>query len=258
MIVVISPSKTLDYESQIHKTNHTIPEFLAESNRLIDILRKKTPAKISELMDISEKLAKLNYERYQNFHTPFTIKNSRQAIFAFKGDVYEGIRVENYNQKDFDFAQNHLRIISGLYGLLKPLDLMQPYRLEMGINLKNSAGKDLYEFWRDKITQKLSHEVNEQEDKLLINLASQEYFKVVKKDKLEGKILNIIFKEEQKGQLKIIGLFAKKARGEMASFIIKNRIKKANDLKLFTENGYNFSKSISDDENYVFIRKTTK
>lgn len=255
MIVVLSPSKTLECSSSpIPLRQHTTPAFLAESTKLIEILREKTPEEIAKLMTISANLALLNYKRYQDFHVPFTIQNSRPAIFSFKGDVYEGIEIEGYSEGDLKFAQAHLRILSGLYGLLRPLDLMQPYRLEMGIKLRNSRGKDLYQFWGDKITQALNFALREQSTDILLNLASQEYFKAVQESKLNGKIVNVIFKENKGGELRVIGLFAKRARGKMVNFIIKNHIKSAQDITKFTESGYRFDAALSDDKNYVFIR----
>ncbi len=254
MIIILSPSKTMDYTSKLLTKKHTIPEFLDGSVQLIKYLRDKTPAELMKLMDISNKLAALNFQRYQDFYTPFTTKNARQAILAFKGDVYEGIDIENYSESDFSFAQEHLRILSGLYGLLKPLDLIQPYRLEMGIKLANPRGKDLYEFWDDRITKSLNSALHKQKSPLLINLASQEYFKSVHEVKLDGELLNIIFKEGKGSDFKIIGLFAKAARGKMANFIIKNRTEKAADLRAFNDNGYKFNKKLSDSKNYVFTR----
>lgn len=257
MIIILSPSKTLDYASPLPTHKHTIPEFLDESVRLIKYLRAKTPEELSELMAISDNLAQINWQRYRDFYTPFTPQNARPAIFAFKGDVYEGIDITNYNTNNLVFAQKHLRIISGLYGLLKPLDLIQPYRLEMGTSLVNSRGKNLYEFWGDTVTQAINYALRQQKTPLLINLASQEYFKAVRESKLDGELLNIIFKEKQDDKLKIIGLFAKQARGKMANFIIKNHITTVNELTIFNENGYKFSKVLSDSKNYVFTRGNT-
>ncbi len=254
MIIVLSPSKTLDYNSDSYTSHYTVPGFLTESASLIGILKKKSQAEISGLMAISDKLAELNCRRYQEFHLPFTTQNARAALFAFKGDVYEGIEVEKYSEKELNFAQAHLRILSGLYGLLRPLDLIQPYRLEMGIKLANPRGKDLYKFWGDKITQALNFALREQNTDILLNLASQEYFKSVQEDKLNGRIVNVVFKEKKGRELKIIGLFAKQARGKMANFIIRNHIKNVQDIKKFTESDYRFEASLSDDKNYVFIR----
>jgi cytoplasmic iron level regulating protein YaaA (DUF328/UPF0246 family) len=254
MMLVLSPSKTLDYETPVKLATHTQPDMLAESQALIKELRKYTPQKLSELMDISDKLASLNVQRYKDFAMPFTQKNARQAILAFKGDVYDGIDVEHYGKEDFAFAQEHVRILSGLYGLLKPLDLMQPYRLEMGTSLKNPRGKDLYAFWGDRITRSINEALAKHKNKLLINLASEEYAKAIQPKALEIPLLNIVFKENQKGTLKIIGLFAKKARGMMANYIIKNQIDNSAALKKFKESGYGFEPSLSDENHYVFVR----
>lgn len=257
MIIVLSPSKTLDYKTKIKAEHYTIPEFLKESGQLIKCLRKKKASEISELMGISSKLSELNYQRYKDFSTPFTPNNARQALLAFKGDVYEAIDINEYTEKDFIFAQQYLRILSGLYGLLKPLDLIQPYRLEMGIKLKTPKAKDLYEFWGDKITKAINSAMKDQKNPLLVNLASQEYFAALNEKKLDGQLLNIIFKEKQAKEYKIIGLFSKKARGTMADFIIRNRIEKAQELLDFSEDGYKFNKKLSDDKNYVFTRSKT-
>ncbi|MDX1974093.1 MAG: peroxide stress protein YaaA [Rickettsiales bacterium] len=254
MILLLSPSKTLDFESIIACKHHTIPERLKDSAELIKTLRGYSPAQLSKLMDISDKLAALNVQRYQDFSTPFTTKNARQAILAFKGDVYEGIEVERYKQADFDFAQKHLRILSGLYGLLKPLDLMQPYRLEMGTRLPTKRGKDLYQFWGASLTDRLNAELKGEKQPLLVNLASEEYFKAVQPKLLQAPLLHITFKESQKGKLKVVGLFAKKARGLMANYIIRQRITHPTALQQFDESGYQFEKSHSSDHEWVFIR----
>ena len=254
MILVLSPSKTQDFNGKPCISTHTLPEFLPESEKLIKELRKYPAGKISTLMDISDKLATLNVQRYKDFKPPFTPANARQALLAFKGDVYEPIEVDSYTGGDFAFAQKHIRILSGLYGLLRPLDLIQPYRLEMGTRLPNARGKDLYAFWGDSITQSLNQALAPDKNRILINLASEEYFKAVMPAKLEGKLINIIFKENQKGKLKVIGLFAKKARGLMANFIVKNRIVAKDGLKSFKESGYRFEPKFSAMQQYVFVR----
>jgi cytoplasmic iron level regulating protein YaaA (DUF328/UPF0246 family) len=253
-MLVLSPSKTLDFDTMPPAVAHTQPEFLAESELLIKKLRGVSPAKLSTLMDISDKLAMLNVQRYQDFSTPFSPKNARQAVLAFKGDVYEGLDVGAYDKGDFAFAQKHVRILSGLYGLLRPLDLMQAYRLEMGTRLANPRGKDLYAFWGDRITLALGEAMAESKDRLLINLASEEYFKAVRPKKLDGELLHIVFKENQKGALKIISFFAKKARGLMASYIVHNRVLKKDGLKGFEEGGYRFNPKISSDNQWIFTR----
>ncbi|MEZ5690410.1 MAG: peroxide stress protein YaaA [Rickettsiales bacterium] len=255
MILLLSPSKTIN-NIELDKVNIAtyIPEFITKSEQLIKILRKKPTDDLVNLMSISNKLAILNKNRYENFTTPFTKKNSHPAILSFQGDVYEGIEVKKYQKKDFEFAQKHLRIISGLYGLLKPLDLIQPYRLEMGTKLKNESGKDLYEFWNDSITEAINFELKSHKEKTIINLASQEYFKAIKPQLLAGKLVNIVFKERQGKELKIIGLFAKRARGKMANFIIRNHLEKPEELLRFNDDGYKFSDRLSDEHNYVFTR----
>lgn len=254
MIVLLSPSKTLDFESPLYTNVSTQPEMLEDSLLLIKELRKYSPEKIASLMDISDKLAHLNYSRYQSFELPFTPQNARAALLAFKGDVYEPLALESYNKADFTFAQKHVRILSGLYGLLKPLDLMQPYRLEMGTSLKNARGKDLYGFWGERITDAINQSLKNVKNKMVINLASVEYFHAVKPDKLNGALLTIAFKERQKGALKVIGLFAKKARGMMTNYMIKHKIEKPEGLKDFREEGYVFEKTLSNDGQWVFAR----
>lgn len=254
MIFLLSPAKSLNYEIETKNINSTTPEFLSESKILVEELKKFSPQKISELMEISEKLADLNYQRYQDFKTPFTEKNSKPALFVFDGDVYDGIDVENYNKKDLEFAQNHLRILSGLYGVLRPLDLMQAYRLEMSIPLKNKKGKNLYEFWQEKITQNLNEMLEKSQDKIILNLASEEYFKAVVTKKIKGKIINIVFKEKKNNDYKIIGIFAKKARGLMANYIIKNKIAEISEIKKFNIEGYKFKKEFSSESEICFVR----
>lgn len=202
MLITISPAKTLDYESPLATQQFTQPELLAESQKLINVCRKLTPADIASLMKISDKLAGLNAARFAEWHADFTPDNARQAILAFKGDVYTGMQAESFSQADFEFAQSHLRILSGLYGVLRPLDLMQPYRLEMGIRLKNTRGKDLYEFWGDIITKQLNQALAEQKDQVLVNLASDEYFKSVNTKKLDGEIIKPIFLDEKTVNIK--------------------------------------------------------
>ncbi|PIR31987.1 MAG: peroxide stress protein YaaA [Alphaproteobacteria bacterium CG11_big_fil_rev_8_21_14_0_20_44_7] len=243
MKIIISPSKTLDFESPAKSKNHTQPQFLDDTEILATEMRKKTSKDLQKLMSISEKLGDLNYQRFQDFSAPFTPKNAKQCIYAFKGDVYDGLDAESLSEKDIEFAQEHLRILSGFYGLLRPLDLMQAYRLEMGIKLKNPRGKNLYEFWGSKLSEELG-------DELVINLASNEYAKAVK-PKAE---LVIDFKENKNGKLQTIGLFAKKARGMMARYIIQNRITSPAKIKKFSEGGYQFREDLSDDKCFCFVR----
>lgn len=251
MLIVISPAKTLDFSSSPLAT-FSQPRLLPQSQQLIDTARDLAPEDIGKLMKISEKLSQLNWQRYQDFEPPFTLDNAKQALLAFKGDVYTGIDTEHYSTADFAFAQQHLRILSGLYGALKPLDLIQPYRLEMGTRLKTSKGKDLYEFWDQQVTEILNEDLEEMP--LLINLASNEYFKVIKPKLLNARILTISFKENKDGVYKVIGLFAKRARGLMTDFIIKNRITTAEDIKQFDRENYTFQASLSNADQWVFTR----
>ncbi|KQN49342.1 hypothetical protein ASE93_05440 [Serratia sp. Leaf50] len=258
MLTIISPAKTLDFESELATKRFTQPELLDKSSQLIGIAKKLTPAEISSLMGISDKLAHLNAERFNDWQPDFTADNARQAILAFKGDVYTGLQAENFSEKDFDFAQKHLRMLSGLYGLLRPLDLMQPYRLEMGIRLKNPQGTNLYAFWGDLLTEKLNVILKEQGDNILVNLASDEYFKAVKPAKLEGEIIKPVFLDEKNGNYKVISFYAKKARGLMSRFIIKERLTQAKQLKEFSLEGYQFDAARSEGNELVFTRAEPK
>ena len=253
MLMIISPAKTLDYESPLATETHTQPDFLDDACELIDQLKTLEPHQVSNLMSISDKLGQLNAERFRTWHTPFTQDNARQAVLAFKGDVYTGLDAESFSEDDFSFAQQHLRILSGLYGLLKPLDLMQPYRLEMGTKFENTRGKDLYAFWGRKITDALNQLLAE-DDKVLVNLASNEYFKSVKKKELDARLITPQFKDWKNGQYKMISFYAKKARGLMCRYAIQNRISNAEDLKGFNLDGYYFSEDQSDNNNWVFLR----
>lgn len=256
MLALISPSKTQDFTPIPGKFE--APALIKETEQLVSIAKKLSPEKLGGLMDISEKLANLNYERYQNFEFPFTAKNAKPAVLAFRGDVYDGLDADSLSAKDLEFSQTSLRILSGLYGLLKPLDLIQPYRLEMGIALKNPRGKDLYAFWGDRITQLLNQQLKEEKTDTVINLASVEYFSAIQPKKLEGRIINIHFKERKAGQLKVVALFAKRARGMMAGHIIRNRIKSPKGLMNFTEGGYGFEPELSTDSEFVFARNQPK
>ena len=254
MLITLSPSKGQDFETPSPSKTHSKPGSLKDSEMLIKDLRKIRQQDIQELMSVSEKIAKLTADRYKAFRTPFTPKNAKQAIFAFKGDVYSGIDVEQYKEADLKYAQNHLRILSGLYGCLRPLDLIQPYRLEMKTKFKNVRGDNLYQFWGDKITDDLNQELEKQKEAVLVNLASNEYFKSVKPKKLKGRLLNINFKETKDGKTRVVAIFAKRARGMMADYILRNRIEKPEDIKKFKEGGYRFSKELSDDKQWTFER----
>lgn len=254
MVTIISPSKTQDFSTNNVPDQHSQPRLLDQSQILATALRKKSPEDIKSLMDVSDKIAELNYERFQQFSTPFTSENAKQALFAFKGDVYTGFDLESYGEEELAFAQQHLRILSGLYGLLRPLDLIQPYRLEMKIKLGNPRGKDLYTFWGKRITKALNADLAEQDNPVLINLASNEYFKAVDKKGLKAPIITPVFKEFKNGKYSIIAIFAKKARGLMSDFIIKNKIEEAELLKTFNLEGYEYSEQHSKEGEWVFIR----
>lgn len=254
MIIVISPSKTLDFSANPFRTQ-TQPRQLEQSQELIDTVKQLSSQELSDLMKISPKLSELNWQRYQDFQQPFTLDNAKQALLAFKGDVYGGIDTENYSVDDFAFAQNHLRILSGLYGALKPLDLIQPYRLEMGTRLKNKAGKNLYEFWNTQVSELLNQDFENESSAVLINLASTEYFKVIKPKALKAEILNVSFKENKAGVYKTIGIYAKRARGLMTNFIIKNRLTLIEQIKAFNHEKYGFNSSLSSEKEWVFSRE---
>ena len=254
MICIISPSKTLDFNCTPHP-RYTIPVFSSQTQVLVDQMKTLSGVELETLMKISPKLSALNHHRYQNFHMPFTPENARQALMAFKGDVYQGIALKQYADDDLDFAQEHLRILSGLYGLLRPLDLIQPYRLEMGTRLSGSWGKNLYEFWKNRITDQLIREMNDSRgEPVLVNLASQEYFKAVRPKELKIPLLTVSFKEKKGDDFKVIGIHAKRARGLMVNFMIRNRIDQTVDLKKFTDNGYCFRPDLSNTHEWVFAR----
>jgi len=254
MLMVISPAKTLDYESPLATQRFTQPALLEKSQQLIKIARKLSPAQVASLMSISDKLAHLNAERFNSWQPDFSLENARQAILAFKGDVYTGLQAETFSEKDFDFAQDHLRMLSGLYGLLRPLDLMQPYRLEMGIKLANPAGHDLYRFWGDLLTEKLNDALASQGDDVLINLASDEYFKAIKPKKLQARLIKPVFLDEKNGKFKVISFYAKKARGLMTRYIIQHRLTKPEQLTRFDVDGYAFAADESRENELVFKR----
>ena len=254
MIIILSPSKGQDFETPGPIKKHTRPLYLKDTELLIKELRKIDTAGLQALMDVSENIAKLNIGRYKMYKMPFTLKNSRQAIFAFKGDVYSGIDIGTFSADDFDYAQDHLRILSGLYGCLRPLDLIQPYRLEMKTRLDNPRGGNLYQFWGDSITGSLNKALKKQREPVLVNLASNEYFRVVNPKLLEGRLLNINFKETRQGKTRVVAVFAKRARGMMADYIIRNRAETPAVLKKFRQGGYRYSKELSDDRQWTFTR----
>jgi cytoplasmic iron level regulating protein YaaA (DUF328/UPF0246 family) len=256
MIHILSPAKTLDYESELPYDKATVPEQLAASGKLINKLRNYSKPKLKSLMSISTDLAELNLQRYRQWEGREAIdKDSRQAIFAFKGDVYQGLQAYDLSQADLEYAQSHLRILSGLYGVLKPLDVIEPYRLEMGTELKVGRRKNLYDFWRDEPVKMLNEALKGHEEKVLLNLASKEYFKAVNTKKLKAEIVSPEFKDAKNGEYKIISFFAKKARGLMSRFIIKNRISRVEDLQAFDLEGYRYNHEMSSPGQPVFTRE---
>jgi len=254
MLLLISPAKNLDYKTPLPTKKNTKPEFLDKSEILINELKKLAPYDVSTLMKLSDKLGSLNYDRFQSWSLPFNTSNARPAVFAFNGDVYTGLDAYHFDTQDLDYAQNHLRILSGLYGLLKPLDLIQPYRLEMGTKFSNPEGKDLYTFWDGLITDAVNKILTKNKSQDLINLASNEYFKSIQKKDIKTNIITPIFKDKKNGNYKIISFYAKKARGRMSAYIIKNKIIQAEEIKNFYWDGYSFNESMSTDKDWVFTR----
>ena len=254
MITVISPAKKLDYESSIPTQEFTLPENLVRSVQLINKLQKTSNKEISELMKLSDNLTQLNVNRYAEWTDDFSEGQTRQALLAFSGDVYQGMKNTELTEADVKFAQNHLRILSGLHGLLRPLDLVKPYRLEMGTKLAVGAAKNLYEFWGDEITNRLNTALEASGNHTLCNLASGEYFRAVNTNKLKASIITPVFKDMKNGQLKMISLYAKQARGMMSGYILRNRINEVEDLKGFSDGGYRFTENLSDESTWVFTR----
>lgn len=256
MIILLSPAKTLNYESSKNLSDFSSPVFLNKSKKLIDELKKKKPRDISSLMKISDKLTSLNVSRYKSWNAQKKpSENAKQSIYVFKGDVYQGLDADNLTKKDVNFAQKHLRILSGLYGILKPLDLIEPYRLEMGTKLKTQEGSDLYDFWGKDISKIIEKELNDMNSNLLINLASNEYYDSVQSLSDDINVVSPVFKDKGKdGKFKIISFYAKKARGYMASWLVKNKIKKEHDIHSFSEEGYSFSIEESSNDVPVFLR----
>jgi cytoplasmic iron level regulating protein YaaA (DUF328/UPF0246 family) len=254
MLIVLSPAKTLDYDSPVRTQKATMPEFLERSGELIDDIRRLQPDDLRELMGISEPLAELNHQRFMNWGEPFTHDNARQSLLAFNGDVYAGLDALSMKAADLTYAQKHLRILSGLYGVLRPLDLMQPYRLEMGLNFANRGGKNLYEFWGSDVSDSINSALRKSGTPILVNLASNEYFRAVQAKRLEGEVITPIFKDLKNGKYKVISFFAKKARGQMARFIIDERLEDVEGIKRFRTDGYKFSKAQSTAHDWVFTR----
>ena len=255
MLVVISPAKTLDFDTPVKSSLATQPAFLDDAEHLVTALRELEPAAISGLMNISAKLGDLNHARYMNWQRPFTAANSKQALLAFKGDVYTGLQAETLSAADLKFAQQHLRILSGLYGLLRPMDLIQPYRLEMATRFANDRGANLYDYWGDQLTAALNQQLGALKSDLLVNLASNEYFKAIRPGLLDAQVITPVFKDAKNGKYKIISFYAKKARGMMTAYIIRNRISAAEQLQGFNEQGYLFSPEQSTATEWVFLRE---
>tara|TARA_B100001059_G_scaffold86820_1_gene84984 strand:+ start:3366 stop:4136 length:771 start_codon:yes stop_codon:yes gene_type:complete len=256
MIIVLSPAKTLDYEFEA-SGNHSVPALLGQSAKLIAQLKKKEPKDIASLMGLSDKLASLNYDRYQSWTASKKVSSdSKPSMLVFKGDVYQGLQAEDLSKKEMAFAQKHIRILSGLYGILRPLDLMKPYRLEMGTKLETAKGKNLYEFWGNRIQMNVLDELKNLKSDLLINLASKEYFSVLGEMPEDVNVVSPVFKDFKNGKYKIISFYAKKARGLMSRWIIQNKITDFEDLKSFNVDGYQYSKTESTMTSPVFLRKS--
>ena len=256
MIIVLSPAKTLDYESPVDGFDYTTPSFLGKSEALINIMRSYEPDFISDLMGLSDNLAFLNFERYQTWEKrKKPSNNAKQAIFAFKGDVYQGLDIDTLSKKAITYSQGHLRILSGLYGLLRPLDLISPYRLEMGTKLKSGDINGLYGFWKQDLTKSINKDLNKQKNKVLVNLASNEYFSALDKNTIEGQIISPVFKDFKNGDYKIISFYAKKARGMMTRYILENKIEKSEEINNFDLGGYKLDKKLSTELMPTFTRK---
>jgi len=255
MLTVISPAKTLDFESPALTEEFSQPTHLHQSRKLMRHLRKFSSTDISQLMNVSSDIADLNVKRNRRWKTPFTPDNAKQALFAFRGDVYNGLDADSMNSDNIRFAQKHLRMLSGLYGLLRPLDLMQAYRLEMGSRLQTDQGNNLYQFWDMRLTRALNTELKQTDSKVLLNLASHEYFKAIKSKSIRGRIITPVFKDYHQGSYQVIGFFAKKARGLMARHIIDAQINEAEAIKHFSSEGYSYNPSLSNEDEWVFSRK---
>jgi len=255
MLFLLSPAKSLDYDTPAEGVPHTLPQFVSQSAELIEVLKHKTPAQISQLMDLSDNLAALNVARYEAWRPKFSQKNSKQAVLAFNGDVYEGLDAKSLKLKDLEWAQDHVCILSGLYGVLRPLDWMQPYRLEMGTALANPRGQNLYHFWGDGIAQHLNKQLATHKTPVVINLASQEYFKAVDRKVLNARVIECVFEDYKGGKYKVISFFAKRARGLLARYAIEKKIQNPEKLKDFKVEGYAYVASESDDNRLVFRRR---
>jgi hypothetical protein len=254
MLIVISPAKTLNMEVPAPSDFYTTPQYLEKSQQIINTIKKKNTKKLEELMGISTQLAQLNYERFQKWHYPYTPDEAKQAVFAFRGDVYTGLDIDSFSADQLIYTQDRLRVLSGLYGVLKPMDLILPYRLEMGTSLSIGRKRNLYEFWNAVITHEIKEAINSQNDDILVNLASNEYFKSIDKKKLNAQIITPVFKDFKNGQYKMISFFAKKARGMMSRFILQNKLTNVEDLKHFEADGYFFNDKLSTQANPTFTR----
>jgi uncharacterized protein len=254
MLTIISPAKSLNFDNLNKEVNSSLPNFLNQSSEIISVVKKLDNNELMSLMSISNDLAQLNYDRFQSWSLPFNKDNSKQAVFSFNGDVYKGLDVDTFSDEDLDYSQNHLRILSGLYGLLKPLDIIQPYRLEMGTKLSINGSKNLYDFWKETITESVNQEIKDKGHKYLLNLASNEYFNSIDKKKINAEIIYPVFKDFKNGEYKVISFYAKKARGLMSRYHIKNKVETLEDIKSFNEQGYYFSSEMSENNKIVFIR----
>ncbi|BAZ45116.1 hypothetical protein NIES4102_21330 [Chondrocystis sp. NIES-4102] len=260
MLILIASAKTLDFETPVTIDRFAQPDFLTEAEILVKQLRNLSVSEIALMMKMSDKLAKVNVSRYQTWQSTYDNTQAKQALLAFQGDVYQGLKSDRFTTDDFDFAQDHLRILSGLYGLLKPLDLIQPYRLEMGTKLTHPKLQDLkvnnlYDFWQNKLTQAVNQQLSKLDQQVIINLASNEYFKVLQPQLLSGDIITPVFKDWHNGTYKIISFYAKQARGMMAAYLIKNKIQNIKDIQTFAEVGYSYNSALSDNKTLVFTRQ---
>jgi len=254
MLIVLSPAKTMNINTQVPQINFSIPELIDMTKLPVEILKQKSSVELAELMKVNPKLAQLNYERYQQWHTPFNKNNAHAAVFSYHGEVFNGLQIESFSKSDLAFSQDHLRILSALYGVLRPLDLIQPYRMEMATHMKVGKAKNLYEYWQKSVTESLNKTLAAQEDSILINLASNEYFKSINTKTLNATIITPVFKEYKNEKPVIVTMYAKKARGMMARYILKNKINAISALKTFDLDGYYYNDYFSTNTKIVFTR----
>ncbi len=256
MLILVSPAKKLDFKAPPPIAEYSVPEFLDQAQVLVKTAQDLEPEELSSLMGISDQLAMLNFERFQQWHPARKPQDdARQAVLAFQGDVYQGLQAQNFSADDFHFAQRHLRILSGLYGLLRPLDLICPYRLEMGLALANARGPDIYRFWGERISDGINTQLRDaDEPPVVINLASREYFKAVQPERLQAEVWTPVFKEKRNGRYRIISFSAKKARGRMSAWLIQNRVRKPDNIREFNQDGYRWSRTLSSGRELVFTR----